>query len=68
MAEFTHGASARASALCIVGFWWLVGVNLVLFAAALAGLRRIGPMRLAISSGGTAGHELREAFARREVV
>ncbi len=66
VAELTRHTLPVARAVCTVGFWLIVAVNLLLFVAALAGLRRIGAMRLAISSGGTAGHELREAFGGRE--
>lgn len=50
--------------ICRVAVWVLVGVNVALFSAALAGRRRLGPLRLRISSGGVAGAELREALGR----
>jgi len=54
-----------SGAICVIAFWALLGLNMLLFTAALAGLRRLGPIRLGISSGGVAGVELRDAFGRK---
>jgi len=51
--------------ICCVAVWVLIAINVVLFGAALAGLRRLGPVRLGISSGGVAGAELREALQKK---
>jgi hypothetical protein len=53
------------SAVCIAAFWVLAAFNAALFLGALVGLRHFGPLRLAISSGGVAGQELREGLQRR---
>jgi hypothetical protein len=43
-------------------FWIVVVVNLVGFIVALAGVRRLGPMKATAGSGGSAALELREAL------
>jgi hypothetical protein len=43
-------------------FWVVVAVNVVGFIVALAGWRKLGPMKASASSGGVAALELREAF------
>jgi hypothetical protein len=52
----------RAADLCWVIFWILVAVNVASFCAALFGVRRVGPLRLALSSGGAAAFEFKEAM------
>jgi hypothetical protein len=59
------GPSLPASgAICFAAFWVLLGVNVVVFGAAVLGRRRLGPLRLGIASGGAAGTELREALGK----
>lgn len=48
--------------VCWIIFWLVVAVNVASFIAALAGVRRLGPMRASLSSGGSAALELREAL------
>jgi hypothetical protein len=48
--------------VCWVLFWLVVVVNTVGFFVALAGMRKLGPMRATASSGGSAALELREAL------
>ncbi len=43
-------------------FWIVVAVNLAGFIVALAGVRKLGPMKASASSGGVAALELREAL------
>lgn len=43
-------------------FWVVVAVNVVGFLVALAGVRKLGPMKAGASSGGGAALELREAL------
>jgi hypothetical protein len=51
-----------AAYVCWVVFWILVAVNAVGFLVALAGVRKLGPMKASASSGGVAATELREAL------
>jgi hypothetical protein len=48
--------------VCWVAFWIVVAVNIASFLVALAGVRKLGPMRASASSGGVAALELREAL------
>jgi hypothetical protein len=48
--------------VCMAIFWILNAVNLVSFAGGAMGQRKLGPMRVASSSGGVAGVECREAW------
>jgi len=48
--------------VCWVLFWLVLVVNTVGFFVALAGMRKLGPMRATASSGGSAALELREAL------
>lgn len=50
------------AALSMAAFWIMMAINTTAFVAALAGMRRLGPLRSETSSGGAAGLELREAF------
>lgn len=51
------------ASICTALFWVLVGIQVIPFAAGLAGLRRLGPVGpVTVASGGGAGVELREAF------
>jgi hypothetical protein len=43
-------------------FWAMVAVNAGLLLAGVAGVRRVGRLRVALSSGGSAGAELRDAL------
>lgn len=52
-----------AGRVCVVAFWATLALNALLFLAALIGLRRLGPVRLATTSGGVAAVEMREALA-----
>jgi hypothetical protein len=56
-----------AAKICDVIFWILNAVNVVSFVGGTMGRRKLGPVRVAISSGGVAGAELHDAFtiARR---
>jgi hypothetical protein len=51
-----------AIVVCWVIFWIVVAVNVAGFIAALAGVRKLGPMKASASSGGAAALELREAL------
>jgi hypothetical protein len=46
--------------------WVLLAVNGALFSAALAGIHRLGGLRLDLASGGAAALELREGLSRRD--
>jgi len=48
-----------AAGFCLWAFWITVAINLAALAAGLLGARRVGPLRLALTSGGAAGLELR---------
>jgi hypothetical protein len=48
--------------VCMVAFWLVVALNVVLFGAGVMGVRRSATVRAADSSGGAAGLELREAL------
>lgn len=48
--------------ICGVIFWILNAVNLVSFVGGIMGRRKLGPVRVAMSSGGVAGAELHDAF------
>ncbi len=48
--------------ICDAIFWILNAVNLIAFIGGIMGRRRLGPVRVAISSGGVAGVELHDAF------
>ncbi len=47
---------------CWIAFWIVVAINLASLLAAMAGVRRIGPLKLSMSSAGVAATELREAL------
>jgi hypothetical protein len=51
-----------AIVVCWVIFWVVVAVNVAGFIVALAGVRKLGPMKASASSGGVAALELREAL------
>lgn len=51
-----------ASKICEVIFWLENAVNLLAFVGGVIGRRKLGPVRVAISSGGVAGAELHDAF------
>jgi hypothetical protein len=51
-----------AAAFCLGAFWVLVAINVVNFVAALAGVHRVGPMPLSLSSAGSAAQEIREGL------
>ncbi|MGH7934138.1 MAG: hypothetical protein ACREQN_13385, partial [Candidatus Binataceae bacterium] len=53
---------AVAIYLCRAIFWIAVAINLIAFFPALFGIRRIGSFRLALSSGGMAADEIRNAL------
>ena len=48
--------------VCMAIFWILNAVNLAAFFGGLSARRKLGPIRVAISSGGVAGVECREAW------
>ncbi len=48
--------------VCWAIFWVVVAVNVAAFVVALAGVRKLGPMKASASSGGAAALELREAL------
>jgi hypothetical protein len=48
--------------VCWAIFWIGVVVNVAGFMVALAGVRKLGPMKASASSGGVAATELREAL------
>jgi hypothetical protein len=48
--------------VCWTIFWIVIAVNVASFVVALAGVRRLGPMKASASSGGVAALELREAL------
>jgi hypothetical protein len=48
--------------VCWVIVWIVVAVNIAGFMVALAGVRKLGPMKASASSGGVAALELREAL------
>jgi hypothetical protein len=48
--------------VCWAIFWIVVMVNVAGFMVALAGVRKLGPMKASASSGGVAAMELREAL------
>ena len=48
--------------VCWAIFWIVVVVNIAGFIVALAGVKKLGPMKASASSGGTAALELREAL------
>lgn len=48
--------------VCWIAFWIVVAINLASFFAAMAGVRRVGPVKLSMSSGGMAATEIREAL------
>jgi hypothetical protein len=51
-----------ASRICDIIFWLENAVNLGAFVGGTMGRRKLGPVRVAISSGGVAGAELHDAF------
>jgi hypothetical protein len=51
-----------AETVCWVILWIVVAVNVAGFIAAMAGVRKLGPMKASASSGGVAALELREAL------
>jgi len=48
--------------ICLAIFWIVVAVNVAGFIVALAGVRKLGPMKASAGSGGSAALELREAL------
>jgi len=48
--------------VCWAIFWIVVAVNVASFVIALAGVKKLGPMKASASSGGSAALELREAL------
>lgn len=48
--------------VCWAIFWIVVATNVASFIVALAGVRKLGPMKASASSGGAAALELREAL------
>ncbi len=56
------GTTWVARLACWIIFWLTVAINLVSLGAGLAGVRRLGKLKLSLSSGGVAGQELREAL------
>jgi hypothetical protein len=48
--------------VCWAIFWIVVAVNIAGFIVALAGVRKLGPMKASAGSGGSAALELREAL------
>jgi hypothetical protein len=52
-----------ARGFCRIAMWLLIGINVALLLGSLAGIRRVGRLRMADSSGGAAALELREALA-----
>jgi hypothetical protein len=48
--------------VCLAIFWIVVAVNVAGFIVALAGVRKLGPMKASASSSGVAALELREAL------
>jgi hypothetical protein len=48
--------------ICWVVFWILVVTNVIPFIAAVTGVQRLGRLRPNLTSGGSAGIELREAL------
>ncbi len=53
---------AGAAALCYGALWVLIAINALNFIAPLLGVRRLGPMPLAMSSAGAAAMEIREGL------
>lgn len=60
----TTGRLPLAATVSLAVFWAALAINLLSLITALAGTRRIGPLRMEVSSGGAAGVELREALGR----
>ncbi len=48
--------------VCWAIFWIVVAVNVASFISAIAGLKKLGPIKAAYTSGGSAALELREAL------
>jgi hypothetical protein len=59
-----YPALPGAAEFCLVAFWVLVFINVFNFVAALAGIRRIGPMLLSMTSAGAAAQEIRDGLGR----
>jgi hypothetical protein len=57
-----RGVLPATATFCIVAFWVLLLVNVVNFIAALAGMHRLGPLPLSLSSAGSAAIEIREGL------
>jgi len=53
---------ATARRFCWVLFAFAIAINAAIFGLALAGVRRIGPLRLSLASAAVAATELREAL------
>ena len=51
-----------AIGVCLALFWIVIAMNVVGFLVALAGLRKLGPIKASAGSGGVAALELREAL------
>ena len=62
VAMMVRGRLPVAAAVSWIVFGLVAAVNVVMMIAALAGIRRVGPLRTADGSGGAAGWELREAL------
>jgi hypothetical protein len=59
---FTNKSLWVAIDLSWILFWIIVAINIASFVLMMAGLRQLGPMKLADGSGGQAAIELREAL------
>ncbi|HYL58095.1 MAG TPA: hypothetical protein VEU51_04440 [Candidatus Acidoferrales bacterium] len=62
VAMTARGRLPVAAAVSWAVFWLVAAVNVFMMIAALAGVRRVGPLRTADGSGGAAGLELREVL------
>jgi hypothetical protein len=59
---FLAGALPAVSGFCRLLFGLVVAVNAIAFVLALAGFKRIGPLRLSLTSAASAALEMREAL------
>jgi hypothetical protein len=64
VAKLARPRLVPAAHICMVLFSAVVALNALFFSAALVGVRRIGPLRLSTTSGGTAASELLEVLTR----
>ena len=62
VSRLTQRQLPLASRICVAAFWATLGLNALLFFAALIGLGRIRTVRLGATSGGAAAIELRDAL------